>query len=55
MSDTLNEALTSRDAEFIKRARTIYKGKHTRAAKVLVQELRKDGSQKFLFDDINEN
>ena len=23
MSDTLNEALTSRDAEFIKRARTI--------------------------------
>ena len=55
MSDTINEALKSRDENLIKRARTVYKGKLTRAAKVLIEELKRDDSQKFMFDDINEN
>ena len=55
MADTVHEALKSNDVELIKRTRTTFKGKLTRAAKVLVEELKKDKDGKFLFDEINQD
>ena len=53
MSDTVQEALRSNDVGLIKRTRTIFRGKLTRAANVLVEELKKDENEKFKFDEIN--
>ena len=53
MADTVQEALKSNDVELIKRTRTTFKGKLTRAANVLVAELKKDENGKFVFDEIN--
>ena len=53
MADTVQEALKSNDIDLIKRTRSTYKSKLTRASNLLVEELVKDESGKFKFNEIN--
>ena len=53
MSETAQEALKSDDPQLIKQTRTAFKGKLTRAANSLINELKKDDSGKFLFQEID--
>ena len=53
MSDTLQEALKSADADLIKLTRTAFKTKLTRAANSLVEELKKSNDGKFIYNDID--
>ena len=55
MSDTLQEALKSADVDFVKRTRSAFEAKLTRAANFLIEELRKDNDNKFILNDIDEN
>ena len=54
MGDTIKEVLKSNDPELIKRSRATYKGKLTRAAKTLIEELKKNDDGSFAFDQIFE-
>ena len=54
MSDTIQEVLKSNDVNLIKRARATYKGKLTRAAHSLKEELKRDDNGKFNVDDIDQ-
>ena len=52
MSGTALEALKSDDLDLIKKTRTAFKGKLTRAVNTLIAELRKDESGKYLLEEI---
>ena len=54
MSDTAQEAIRSNNSDLIKRTRTTFKGKLTRCANILIDELPKDDSGNFKFKGINE-
>ena len=53
MAGIVQEVLKSNDVDLIKRTRTAYKGKLTRASNILVEELIKDENGKFKFYEIN--
>ena len=52
MSGTVLEAFKSDDVEFIQKTRAAYKGKLTRAANALINNLQKNNSGKFLYEEI---
>ena len=52
MSGTVQEALKSDDIDLIKKTRTAFRGKLTRAANRLIDSLKKDDSGKFLLKEI---
>ena len=52
MSGTAEHALKSEDLELIKKTRAAFRGKFTRAANTLIDELRLDDSGKFLLEEI---
>ena len=55
MSGTAQEAFQSEDVEFIHQTRTSFNSKLSRAANLLIEELKIDAAGKFNFEKINKD